>query len=293
MLKIGEFSKLSRVSVRMLRHYDDIGLLTPAYIDRFTDYRYYSESQLPTVCRITALKDMGFRLADICRMLSFYDDRQRLDECLAAQQAALEAQAEDVARKLRLLDSARKRLRKEDTMAYNVTVKTLPQRYAACVRMTIPCYEQEGTVWGVLCAETDHMNLIPDDPCYCSVTFLDAEYKEKDVEVEAQKTVKGQYPDTEHVKFRTLPAVTYAGCTYQGGYEHIGEVNAAVAAWIEANGYRYAGPMFNIYHVSPPRDPEPRRIRHRGMLPHYEIRTGRPSMRWPSLNLSKRASPSL
>ena len=91
MLKIGEFSKLSRVSVRMLRHYDDIGLLTPAYIDRFTDYRYYSESQLPTVCRITALKDMGFRLADICRMLSFYDDRQRLDECLAVQQAALEA----------------------------------------------------------------------------------------------------------------------------------------------------------------------------------------------------------
>ena len=91
MLKIGEFSKLSRVSVRMLRHYDDIGLLHPAEIDRFTDYRYYSEAQLPTVCRITALKDMGFRLADICRMLDFYDDRQRLDECLAAQQAVLEA----------------------------------------------------------------------------------------------------------------------------------------------------------------------------------------------------------
>ena len=251
MLKIGEFSKLSRVSVRMLRHYDDIGLLHPAEIDRFTDYRYYSEAQLPTVCRITALKDMGFRLADICRMLDFYDDRRRVDECLAAQQAALETQAEDVARKLQLLDSARKRLRKEDTMAYNVTVKTLPQRYAACVRMTIPCYEKEGMVWGVLCAETAHMHLIPDDPCYCSVTFLDAEYKEHDVEVEAQKTVKGQYPDTEHVKFRTLPAVTYASCTYKGSYAHIGEVNAAVAAWIEANGYHYAGPMFNIYHVSP------------------------------------------
>lgn len=37
MLKIGEFSKLSRVSVRMLRHYDEIGLLKPAEIDRFTD----------------------------------------------------------------------------------------------------------------------------------------------------------------------------------------------------------------------------------------------------------------
>ena len=48
MLKIGEFSKLSRVSVRMLRHYDEIGLLKPAEIDRFTDYRYYREDQLPT-----------------------------------------------------------------------------------------------------------------------------------------------------------------------------------------------------------------------------------------------------
>ena len=46
MLKIGEFSKLSRVSVRMLRHYDEIGLLKPAEIDRFTDYRYYREDQL-------------------------------------------------------------------------------------------------------------------------------------------------------------------------------------------------------------------------------------------------------
>ena len=45
MLKIGEFSKLSRVSVRMLRHYDEIGLLKPAEIDRFTDYRYYVQSQ--------------------------------------------------------------------------------------------------------------------------------------------------------------------------------------------------------------------------------------------------------
>ena len=46
MLKIGEFSKLTQVSVRMLRHYDEIGLLKPAEIDCFTDYRYYKEEQL-------------------------------------------------------------------------------------------------------------------------------------------------------------------------------------------------------------------------------------------------------
>ena len=54
MLKIGDFSKLSRVSVRMLRYYDEIGLLKPAEIDRFTDYRYYSEAQLPIYHQIGA-----------------------------------------------------------------------------------------------------------------------------------------------------------------------------------------------------------------------------------------------
>ena len=56
--------------------YDEIGLLKPAEIDRFTDYRYYSEAQLPTVCRITALRDMGFGLADVCAILPIYDDRE-------------------------------------------------------------------------------------------------------------------------------------------------------------------------------------------------------------------------
>ena len=54
MLKIGDFSKLSRVSIRMLRHYDDIGLLKPAEIDEFTGYRYYQEEQLFTIGRITS-----------------------------------------------------------------------------------------------------------------------------------------------------------------------------------------------------------------------------------------------
>ena len=76
MLKIGDFSKLSRVSVRMLRHYDAIGLLKPAETDPFTDYRYYSEAQLPVMCRITALRDMGFGLAEIRAILPVYEDRR-------------------------------------------------------------------------------------------------------------------------------------------------------------------------------------------------------------------------
>lgn len=148
MLKIGEFSKLSRVSIRMLRHYDEIGLLKPAEIDRFTDYRYYREDQLPTAGRIAALKDMGFSLADIIRILEVYDDREKLEEFFSARQAELEALSKDTAYKLTLLDAARKRLRKEEDMSYNVTLKTIPERYASTIRMTISRYEEEGIIWG-------------------------------------------------------------------------------------------------------------------------------------------------
>ena len=133
MLKIGEFSKLSRVSVRMLRYYDEIGLLKPAEIDRFTDYRYYREDQLPTAGRVAALKDLGFSLADIVRILEIYGDRNQLEKFFSVRQKELEALSQDTAQKLMLLDAARKRLRKEENMSYNVTLKTIPERYAATV----------------------------------------------------------------------------------------------------------------------------------------------------------------
>ena len=77
MLKIGLFSKLSRVSIRMLRYYDEIGLLHSAYIDPESDYRYYREDQLPQIGWITALRDMGFSLADVCRMTEIGHDAEK------------------------------------------------------------------------------------------------------------------------------------------------------------------------------------------------------------------------
>ena len=144
MLRIGDFSKLSRVSIRMLRHYDDIGLLKPAEIDQFTGYRYYSPAQLPVIGRITALKDMGFSLADIVKMLEIYENRDELDDYLMKRQLELQEISETTQRQMRLLDTARERLRKEQNMSYNVSIKTIPERYAVTIHMTIPHYEDEG-----------------------------------------------------------------------------------------------------------------------------------------------------
>ena len=87
MLKIGDFSKLSRVSIRMLRYYDKIGLLVPKSIDNFTNYRYYSEDQLPVAERITALRDMEFSLATVSEILKNYDDPRALAGFLSVKQA--------------------------------------------------------------------------------------------------------------------------------------------------------------------------------------------------------------
>lgn len=65
-------------------------------------------------------------------------------------------------------------------------------------------------------------------------------------EIGLVKPVKGQYPDTEHVIFRTLPEVTVASATCHGSCEHMSELYAAVTQWIVDNGYELDGPMFNI-----------------------------------------------
>ncbi|MDY5612114.1 MerR family transcriptional regulator [Dysosmobacter sp.] len=251
MLKIGEFSKLSRISIRMLRHYDEIGLLTPETIDPFTGYRYYSASQLSDAGRITALKDMGFKLCDAAELLKRWEDRALLEQRLLDQRQSVCLQAEEAVQRLRLLDTALERLRKDEPMKYDVTVKTIPERQVASVRQIIPCYQQEGELWNILMRETVPLHVQDGDPVLCCATFHDKEYKETDVDVEVHKTVRGNYPDTEHVKFRTVPQVLVASAVCKGSYALMDEVNAAVASWVEANGYAFDGPMFNIYHVSP------------------------------------------
>jgi len=255
MLKIGEFSKLSRVSIRMLRHYDDIGLLKPAEIDDFTGYRYYREDQLFTIGRITSLKDMGFSLADIIKILDSYDDKEKMEAFLSERQKELAKLSEETEYKLMLLETARKRLRKEQNMSFDVTVKTIPERYAATVHMVVPHYEDEGLLWGKM-AEVK-TPLIPAEPCLAIAEFFDDEYKEENVEIEVSMTVKGTYEDTEHVKFKTLPAVKVASCVVKGSYDQMGEAYASVVSWIKENGYKMNGPMFNIYHVGPVQTQDP------------------------------------
>ena len=94
MFLIGDFANLARVSARVLRHYDRIGLLAPAHVDRNTGYRYYGASQLADVNRIVAMRDLGFGLAEIAEMTGERMAPSELRAMLSEKQQQLAAELE-------------------------------------------------------------------------------------------------------------------------------------------------------------------------------------------------------
>ena len=257
MIKIGDFSKLSRVSIRMLRHYDDMGLLKPETVDNFTGYRFYSPAQLQTANRITALKDMGFSLASVLEIMKQYHDPQALQAFLTVKLEEVKEQEREARNRLALIENAISRLRKDEhSMKYDVTLKTMPQRYVASLRKIIPSYQDERILWEQVQKETGCAWKLA-NPSYQLAVFHDEGYKENDVDVEIQIAVLGQYENTENVVYKTVEPIEIASAVFKGSYDQINAVNEAVAAWVSGNGYEYNGPMFCIYHVSPACDPNP------------------------------------
>ncbi|MCO7127588.1 MerR family transcriptional regulator [Sporolactobacillus shoreicorticis] len=190
MLKIGDFSKLSRISIRMLRHYDDIGLLVPKSTDPFTGYRYYNEDQLPLADRIHALKKMGFSLHAVSKILKIYNDPQSLKKYLMVRRLEVMEQMETSTVQLHLLETTIQRLGKDEhVMDYSVTLKEMPLRTVASVRNVIPSYDKEGILWEQMMQEIAMQNVRYANPCYSVAIFHDKEYKEQNPDVEIQLSV--------------------------------------------------------------------------------------------------------
>ncbi|WP_338259736.1 GyrI-like domain-containing protein, partial [Bacillus anthracis] len=96
-----------------------------------------------------------------------------------------------------------------------------------------------------------------DHPSYSIAVFHDQEYKENDVDVEIQLNILGKHENTKDVYFQKIEPIKVASVTVSGSYEQMTNVNEAAAKWIETEGYELAGPMFNIYHVSPAMESDP------------------------------------
>jgi DNA-binding transcriptional MerR regulator len=104
MLKIGEFSRLSQVTIKTLHHYDELGLIKPAHIDPVTNYRFYDVEQLPRIHRIMALKEMGLSLEQIGLMLKEELPTEQMRGMLRFKQAEIQQEVREAQRQLAIVE---------------------------------------------------------------------------------------------------------------------------------------------------------------------------------------------
>jgi effector-binding domain-containing protein len=261
MFKIGDFSKLSQVPVKTLRYYDELGLLKPAEVDRWTSYRYYSADQLPRLNRILALKDLGLSLAQIARLLdgdpSGLSPSGRslpLDQIrgmLRLKQAELQQRVQEEQARLARVEARLRQIEQEGKMpAYEVVLKKVEPQMVVAIRDTIPTFSDQGPLWTELATYLEQHGAKATGP---SLTlYHDTEYRERDVDVEVATPVSAPPPESDRVTVRQLPAAEeMASVIHQGSYETLGQAYNALLAWIEANGYRIVGPNREVYLCCP------------------------------------------
>ena len=246
MFKIGEFSKLSQVTVKTLRYYDEIGLLKPADVDRFTGYRYYSAHQLPRLHRILALKDLGLSLEQIGDLLEGDLSTDQIRGILRLKQVEIQQQVQEEQAQLARVEQRLRQIEQEEAMpSQEVVLKEVPAQPVASLRDTAPAYSAVGQFLGEVFAHLGQHRVSPAGPPIS--IYHDHEYREKDVDVEAVVPVTGAVPEGERVKARELAAVEAACIVHQGSYDTLEGTYGQLMCWIEANGYSISGPIREVY----------------------------------------------
>ena len=248
-LKLGEFSALAQVSIRTLRHYDEVGLLKPTHVEAQTGYRYYSVSQLPRLHRILALRDLGFPLDRIGDTLEEGVSADALRGMLLLRSVEQEKQVNEETERLDRLKALIHLIDKEGRMSSDVIMKEVEPQWIVSLRENIPAYRVVGQLIGRL-----YGLLGPLGGEGMGVGLLhDPEYKEQDVDVEAGVYVKYRVEAQAPLRCYQLPAVTVASVVHHGPFNRIGEAYTDLLRWIEANHYYPGDPTRELFlHVSQP-----------------------------------------
>lgn len=255
-MKIGDFSQLGQVSVRTLHHYDERGLLKPARIDDWTGYRFYSVEQLPRLNRILALKDLGFSLDQIGRLVDDDVPAEQLRGMLALKQAEIERQLSAGRTRLLRVEARLRQIEQEgEPSPYEVVLKKTAPQTVASTRTTVPTLEDMPTIrcdlYDELYESLERRRVEPGTPEYA--LYHTVEYMDRDIDMEAAVAVNGgaeRSPDDadDRLAFRVLPAVReMASVVHEGSAWEIPRAISALFGWIGANGYATAGPYRELH----------------------------------------------
>ena len=260
MFRIGEFSRITRVTIDTLRHYDALGLLKPARVDPFTGYRYYSARQLMSLNRILALKEVGFSLDEIARILQDKLTTDQLRGMLKAQLVRAEQEIQAARLRHERIFTRLNYLDLEDNMpAYEVTLKPMDKLTIAGIRETVPtieqmpqrCSEMFNTI--ELWLRANNLTVGPAMTIYYNEGFT-----QENIDTECSFITSDTVAITTHdgsIEVRQIEAVPLMASTIvtEDFYRKPGGLLPAynaLAQWIEENGYRIAGPPRELFYGS-------------------------------------------
>lgn len=240
--KIGMFANMNRVTIKTLRYYDDQKLLTPVYVDEENGYRYYEAGQMADLHRIIALKNMGFSIDDIRRILNGAEEKSLL---LRKKQEILK-EISALTAKLAEVESY---LAKENLdLAAPVLIKKIPEVMVCTMEQRIESYDALFQLMPEIGAQMEELGCICAEPEYCFTHYLEPGYKEEDILVEVCQAVTEKKPNFGKVTFKVLPEVPEAACIFhKGSYDTLHKSYAVLLNYIEENGYEICGNIRESY----------------------------------------------
>ncbi|MEV5009314.1 MerR family transcriptional regulator [Streptomyces sp. NPDC055692] len=246
MFTIGDFARHGRVSVRMLRHYDAIGLLRPAHVDPATGYRYYAAAQLTRLNRVIALKDLGFTLQQVQDIVEEKVATEELRGMLRLRRAELESAMAAAAVRLVQVEARLRAIESEGHMPTNdVVIKSVPAVRVAELVATAASFEPEdiGPVIGPLYDELfqllDAAGITPTGPGVAY--YEDAPAGDGRISVHAAVQVSAPLQDSTFKVLDLPPLDKAATIVHRGLMDTVLPTAQILARWIDGNGYQSAG----------------------------------------------------
>ncbi|MPZ80194.1 MAG: MerR family transcriptional regulator [Actinophytocola sp.] len=248
MFGIGDFARHGQVSVRMLRHYDALGLLRPAHVDHATGYRLYQARQLARLNRIIALKGLGFTLGQVGELLDEPVGGERLRGMLQLRQAEVQARIAEETDRLRRVEARLRLIESEGHMpTEDVVLKSIPAQRVAELTAIAASWAPEDIgpviqpLYRDLCDQLDKAGVTPTGPAVAR--YEDVPDGGGKVVVHATLPVDRPLgADGAGFGVVDLPPLAKATTiVHRGEMENILPTEQALAAWVERHGYRSLG----------------------------------------------------
>lgn len=231
MYKIGDFSSMSKTTIKALRYYEKEGLLKPVYIDQNTGYRYYETSQLVEISKIISLRQIGLSIKDIKNILNGCDMKSILNKRKKEIKENLTIYTTQLSKINYLLE--------ENNMKNEIFIKEIPSYiiyYSDGIISDFSKIPEFVLQAGAECAKANP-NLKCITPNYCYVSYLDGEYKEKDIKIRYAEAVEEFGEETKQIKFMKTTPVTAVCIYHKGSYENLRQSYNIILKYIEDNGY--------------------------------------------------------